>query len=96
MRRVCIVSYDISDPRRLRQVYRTMRGFGQHLQLSVFTCDLTPARRFQMIAALAEAIDRDEDQILVIDLGPSQAQPVHQIETLGRPLVLRDRGPVVL
>ena len=96
MRRVCIVSYDISDPRRLRQVYRTMRGFGQHLQLSVFTCDLTPARRFQMIAALEQAIDRDEDQILVIDLGPSQAQPVHEIETLGRPLVLRDRGPVVL
>ena len=96
MRRVCIVSYDISDPKRLRQVYRTMRGFGQHLQLSVFTCDLTPGRRFEMIAALAEAIDRDEDQILVIDLGPSQTQPVHQIETLGRPLVLRDRGPVVL
>jgi CRISPR-associated protein Cas2 len=73
-----------------------MRGFGQHLQLSVFTCDLTPSRHLQMIAALEGVIDRDADQILVIDLGPSQAIPVHQIETLGRPLRVRDRGPVVL
>ena len=96
MRRVCLVSYDISDPRRWRQVYRTMRGFGEHLQLSVFSCDLTPAQRMTMIAALEKAIDRDDDQVLLIDLGPSQAQPIHQIEALGRPLAVRDRGPVVL
>jgi CRISPR-associated protein Cas2 len=96
MRRVCIVSYDISDPKRWRQVYRTMRGFGEHLQLSVFSCDLTPAQRITMIAALEGAIDRTEDQILVIDLGPSQARPIHQVEALGRPLTVRDRGPVVL
>jgi CRISPR-associated protein Cas2 len=96
VRRVCIVSYDISDPKRWRQVYRTMRGFGEHLQLSVFSCDLTPSQRIQMIAALESAIDADEDQVLVIDLGPSQAQPIHQIEAVGRPLAVRDRGPVVL
>ena len=96
MRRVCIVSYDISDPKRWRQVYRTMRGYGVHMQLSVFSCDLTPSRRLQMIAALEQAIDPDDDQVLVIDLGPSQAQPIHDIEALGRPLAVPDRGPVVL
>jgi CRISPR-associated protein Cas2 len=96
VRRVCIVSYDISDPRRWRQVYRTMRGYGQHLQLSVFSCDLTAAERIRMIAALEAAIDLDEDQILIVDLGQSQAQPIHQIETLGRPLKVQDRGPVIL
>lgn len=95
MRRVCIVSYDISDPKRWRQVYRTMRGFGEHLQLSVFSCDLTPSQRIQMIAALESAIDANEDQVLVIDLGPSQAQPIRHIETVGRPLRVRDRGPFV-
>jgi CRISPR-associated protein Cas2 len=96
VRRVCIVSYDISDPKRWRQVYRTMRGFGEHLQLSVFSCDLTPSQRIQMIAALENAIDAREDQVLVIDLGASEARPIHHIETLGRPLAVRDRGPVVL
>lgn len=93
---MCIVSYDISDPKRWRRVYRTMRGFGQHLQLSVFSCDLTPAQRIQMIAALESAIDASEDQVLVIDLGPSQARPIQDIEALGRPLTMQDRGPVVL
>lgn len=95
MRRVCIVSYDISHPKRWRQVYRTMRGFGEHLQLSVFSCDLTAAERIKMIAALDEAIDAKEDQVLLIDLGPSPARPIHQIEALGRPLAVRDRGPVI-
>lgn len=96
MRRVWIVTYDISDPKRWRQVYRTMRGFGDHVQLSVFSCDLTPAQHIKMIAALEEAIDRDADQIVLIDLGPSHAQPIRHVETLGRPLTVRDRGPIVL
>ena len=96
MRRVYIVSYDISDPKRWRQVYRTMRGFGQHLQLSVFSCDLTATQRIQMIAALENAIDATEDQVLVIDLGPSQARPIQDIEAVGRPLTVQDRGPIVV
>jgi CRISPR/Cas system-associated endoribonuclease Cas2 len=27
-----VVTYDVSDPGRLRQVYRVMRGFGDHIQ----------------------------------------------------------------
>jgi CRISPR-associated protein Cas2 len=73
-----------------------MRGFGEHLQLSVFSCDLTPAQRITMIADLEAAIDREEDQVLLIDLGPSQTKPIHLIEALGRSLAVRDRGPVVL
>ena len=96
MRRVCIVSYDISDPKRWRQVYRTMRGFGQHLQLSVFCCDLTASQRVEMIAALENAIDRNEDQILLIDLGPSHTHPIQHIEAVGRPSAIRDRGPVIV
>lgn len=96
MRRVYIVSYDISDPKRWRQVYRTMRGFGEHLQLSVFACDLTRAQRIEMIAALEGAIDAAEDQVLVVDLGPSEARPIHDIQAVGRPITVRDRGPVVL
>ena len=95
MRRIFIVSYDISDPKRWRHVYRTMRGFGEHLQLSVFACDLTASQRMQMIAALENVIDGDKDQVLVIDLGPSQARPINDIESIGRPLDARERGPVV-
>ena len=96
MRHLYIVTYDISDSRRWRRVYRTMRGFGQHMQLSVFQCDLTPTARIQMIAALARAIHHDEDQVLVIDLGPTEARPVKHIESLGRPMATHERGATIV
>ena len=43
MRQSCLVCYDICDDKRLRKVFKTMRGFGDHLQSSVFECQLTPA-----------------------------------------------------
>ncbi len=96
MRHLYIVTYDISDSRRWRRVYRTMRGFGQHMQLSVFQCDLTPTARIQMIAALARAIHHDEDQVLVIDLGPTEARPVKHIGSLGRPMATHERGATIV
>jgi len=89
VRRLLIVTYDISDPKRLRRVFKAMKGFGQHLQLSVFRCDLTDMERFEMIAVLQDLIHHDEDQILVIDLGPSEGK-THRIDSIGRP-VLRER-----
>lgn len=38
------VTYDICQDKRLARVHKTMRGFGDHLQYSVFECQLTPAR----------------------------------------------------
>ena len=43
--RTYIVTYDISDARRWRRVYKTMTGFGEWLQLSVFQCRLSRRRR---------------------------------------------------
>ncbi len=96
MRRTYIVTYDISDPRRLRRVYRTMRGFGEHLQLSVFCCDLTAADRVRMIAALEGIVQHDEDQVVLVDLGLTSAGPIKTMEALGRPLHLKGRGPVIV
>jgi CRISPR-associated protein Cas2 len=96
MRRTYIVTYDISDPGRLRRVYRTMRSFGEHLQLSVFCCDLTGTDRVRMIAVLEAIVDHDEDQIVLVDLGPTSANPIKALKGLGRPLHVRTRGPVIV
>jgi CRISPR-associated protein Cas2 len=84
MRKLLIVTYDISDPKRLRKVFKAMKGFGQHLQLSVFRCDLTDMERFEMMGVLRELIHHDEDQILLIELGPSEGRS-HRVEAIGRP-----------
>lgn len=94
MRRLYVVTYDISDPRRWRRVYRAMRGYGEHLQLSVFQCDLSETQRLQLEILLDDAIHHNEDQVLFIDLGPGR--PIKSIEALGRPLPVVERGPRVV
>ena len=39
--RTYIVTYDISNNKRWRRVFKTMNGFGDWVQLSVFQCRLT-------------------------------------------------------
>ncbi|MEI8190229.1 MAG: CRISPR-associated endonuclease Cas2, partial [candidate division NC10 bacterium] len=51
------------------------KGFGEHLQLSVFQCDLTPEQKVRMVAALDEIIHHEKDQVVFIDLGPSCRPP---------------------
>ena len=35
-----LVSYDISDPKRLRRVHKAIKAFGWPMQYSIFICDL--------------------------------------------------------
>ena len=84
MRSCYIVSYDISDPKRLRRVHRKMRGYGDPLQYSVFRCVLSPSEKILMIEALTEIIHHREDQIVLINLGPADGRVAESLETIGR------------
>ena len=86
MRTRYIVSYDIADPKRLRRVHRTMRGYGDALQYSVFRCDLSPSERVLMIEALTPIINHREDQVMLIRLGPADGKACESIQTVGRAL----------
>lgn len=96
MRRHYLVTYDIADPKRLRRVFKTMKGFGAHLQLSVFQCDLPEIDLVRMRAALTEIIHHTEDQMLIIDLGATESNPVKRMESLGLKAEMEERRPRVL
>ena len=81
-----IVAYDIADPKRLRRVFEICRGFGDHLQFSVFRADLTPRARAELVAALDGVINHNEDQILLVTIGPTEGTRVNKaFSALGRP-----------
>ncbi|MDA7951400.1 MAG: CRISPR-associated endonuclease Cas2 [Pirellulaceae bacterium] len=84
MRKSYLITYDICDPKRLRQVFRTMRNYGNHLQFSVFECHLNMVDFTRCQHELAEIIHHDEDQVLFIDLGPSASRSDHPIVALGK------------
>ena len=70
MRTLYIVSYDITEPRRWRKVFKLMNGHGDRLQYSVFRCALSDRERIELIEKLSRAVKHTEDQVLFFPLGP--------------------------
>ena len=96
MRNSYIVSYDISDPKRLRQVFKTMRSWGDHLQFSVFECQLRRMDLVRLRAELSEIIHHKEDQVLFVDLGPAEGRGDRVITALGKPYTNVDAPLIVV
>lgn len=90
-----LVSYDISDPRRLRQVARTLEGFGVRLQYSVFECALDDTRLAKLKTELYDLLNHDEDQVLFVSLGPNAGDASLIIEAMGLPYETRSRVTIV-
>jgi CRISPR-associated protein Cas2 len=75
MRTTYLVCYDITDDKRLRKVFKTCVNFGDHLQYSVFECDLNPSEKLELETALGQIIKHDEDQVIFVTLGPAEGRP---------------------
>jgi len=93
--RLYIVTYDITDQKRWRRVFRIMKGYGQWLQLSVFQCRLTARRRADMAARLDREIKQHDDHVIIVDLGPAdRVDP--RIESLGRTFQSSKREAIIV
>jgi CRISPR-associated protein Cas2 len=73
-----------------------MRGFGQHIQFSVFRCELSARQRIELVAALTPLINHDEDQVLFVDIGPADGRAATAFESLGKPYLSPPRHAFVL
>lgn len=91
-----VVAYDISDAKRLREIARTMLGFGDRIQFSVFRCLLTDRQRELLFSAIVNIIHHKEDRVVVIDLGPADGQSGKRFRYFGRSLPPSSEGPVVI
>lgn len=93
--RLYIVTYDISDQRRWRRVFKAMHGYGEWLQLSVFQCRLTRRRRAELETRLRELVKNGEDHVLLIDVG--SADKIHlAIESVGKSFSKMERQATVI
>lgn len=96
MRKTYLVCYDISDDFRRSRVLKTMKGYGDHLQYSVFECQLNATGLARCRHALSNVIHHKDDQVLFVDLGPTEGRGDRVISSLGRPYSPLDAPCIVV
>jgi CRISPR-associated protein Cas2 len=96
MRNRYIVTYDITEDDRRNKVFAALRGFGDHIQYSVFRCDLSERERVMMCAELHLLINHQHDQILLFDLGPVDGRAATCVDAIGRHYITPERTVVVV
>ena len=95
MEHTYLVCYDIRTPRRWRKVYKTMKGYGDWLQLSVFQCRLNREKVLRLSDQLSDIVDNEEDHVLIIDLGPAESVKL-RVDYIGKPFTPIERKPVIV
>jgi CRISPR-associated protein Cas2 len=93
--RLFIVTYDISDQRRWRRVFKAMHGYGDWIQLSVFQCRLSRRRRAELETRLRELVKNGEDHVLLIDVGSADKIEL-AIESIGKTFSKIERRATVI
>lgn len=96
MRQTFIISYDVSCDKRLRRVYRLMRGWGDHIQYSVFRCELNARELVELRSQLAFLINHQEDQVLFVDVGPVDGRGSTSIRAIGKVYSPPERRAIVV
>jgi CRISPR-associated protein Cas2 len=90
-----IISYDISDQKRWRRVFKLMKGYGEWLQLSVFQCRLSARRHAELLSLLNGAIKDGHDHIVMLDLGPVDSVTL-KVVSLGKSFDAVKREPTIV
>jgi CRISPR-associated protein Cas2 len=75
-----VVAYDIPDDRRRTKIHKTLSGFGQWTQFSLFECHLTDKQYLQLRQKLDRHLKSDEDSLRLYALC---AGCLAKVETVG-------------
>lgn len=98
-RRYYLFSYDIAvdneGDKRRSKVFEALLARGDHIQFSVFICELNPRELAELQAILIDLLDHKKDQVLYIDLGHANNPIETGVETIGAPLQFSTRVLVV-
>ena len=90
-----IVTYDIADDKRWRRLFKLMHGYGEWLQLSVFQCRLTRMRQIELVQQVEAILNRDEDHLLMLDIGPAE-NVTPRVLSIGKTFAPVVRVPVIV
>lgn len=98
MLRAYILSYDISNAKRLRAMHKLAKAFGRPLQYSVFACLLRREDRVRLAARIEGVINRTEDRVVIVDIGSvaDRESWIPPMEVFGRQDIPAQRSAVIV
>lgn len=96
MRYRYLVCYDVTDSKRLRQLFKKMHGFGDPVQYSVFKCDLSAAELVLMRGDIRNIIHQRDDRVMIIRIGQVDDKTDDSVEFIGKPLAPWERQRAVI
>ena len=91
-----LVSYDISDAKRLRQVHKVVKNFGWPMQYSVFICDVDAVEMLLLKQEVGAIIHHGEDSVAFVNLGPPTHRGRECFDFMGVRTPLPTSGPTVI
>lgn len=74
-KQIYLICYDIREPKRWRKCYKTLNGYGERIQYSVFKCELTDKKLAELRWKLVKAMSK-EDSLLIAPIHPEELKNV--------------------
>jgi CRISPR-associated protein Cas2 len=84
VRKRYLIAYDISDDKRRNAIFQELLANGDHVQFSVFLCQLSSIELATLKGSLKENVNTRQDQIIILDMGPAETDLAARFECLGK------------
>lgn len=88
-----VVSYDIPNDKRRRNVSKVLEGYGRRVQFSVFECELDEEKTNRLEKRLLKEIDPREDDIRFYPLNQAD---LNRVRLLGTAQLARERAHYII
>ena len=75
-----VISYDIVDDKRRTKIFKLLKGYGTHVQYSVFECELSERQLMRLKLELLDLVDPHLDSVRLYQL---DVKAVRRIQVLG-------------
>lgn len=83
-RRFYLCTYDVADDKRRNKLFETLKDNGEHVQYSVFLCELNDREHALLSSQCREILHEGEDQLLILDVGSAIIDLAQNLTSIGK------------
>jgi len=84
VRKRYLIAYVVADDKRRNGIFKVLMGNGDHLQFSVFLCQLNDVELERLNGLLRDHVNVRHDQVVILDLGPAESNLAARLECIGK------------